>query len=159
MRVDRSTHTMRETWATVRWLPDVPQIPSDREQYARAVRSAYGLNTSIASAWEAMPWSWMFDYFTMIGSYMETHRNSVGAHPGAVCIMTHTQTDVISKLRSKTSSISVTGYGRYTRDNKVRSVVQPGTPADLVRSPFLSGKQWSILSSLAISKNKSVARR
>lgn len=158
--VDRSINTFRESWATVRWIPDVPQFPSDSELLSKAIRSAHGLNLSIASTWEAMPWSWLIDYFTHVGSYVETNRNAIGAHPGEVCIMVHTQTDQISRLRSKSApNVVVTGSGRYTRDNKERYVVSPGTPAGLVRVPFLSGKQWSILSSLAISKNKSVARR
>jgi hypothetical protein len=158
VHADEEISTYRESWGTIRWKPDVPNIPSDRVMLANAIRSANGLYFDIASAWEAMPWSWLIDYFTYIGAHINGNRNNVGAHPGDASIMTHTQTNAYLKLRSHTA-LNVTSLASLRMDTKVRTIQMVDSSTALARIPFLSGKQWSILSSLAISKKKKIARR
>lgn len=146
-----TTTTMRR-WATFRWLPlfDKPYT-DDASKRALASQLVAGMNVNgaVEAAWELMPWSWMIDWFTGMGTYLQAHNNSVPAQCVNRCVMTHTLTNV-RYTRTDNNVAYSGGEATFTRETKARSVGL-GTSLD-VKLPFLSGNQLSILGSLSIAR-------
>nr|UJQ85453.1 MAG: putative maturation protein [Leviviridae sp.] len=69
-------HKFREKWVSVRWKPTqhVPLGPTDQVQMARTL--VHGWHIAPADVWNALPWSWLADYFGNIGQYLGATRNS-----------------------------------------------------------------------------------
>lgn len=155
----RTSDTTRNRWATARWNPTVTHLPkTDAELHKLAVQAVYGLSVNVHSAWNLIPWSWLVDWATSVGDYLDAHRNSVGASCGGVCIMTHTQT--VHRFLN-ISGVEAPNYVGIrlprpiiTVDSKSRVFsTGPTLTADL---PFLSGNQVSILGALQIQRIRGV---
>jgi hypothetical protein len=82
-------------WGSVRWVPSLSPTSKNYTDQAQAFRAALGLGLEIATVWEALPWSWLIDYFTSIGDYLAAHRNIIPAHATRICTMQHDITGVI----------------------------------------------------------------
>lgn len=103
---------------------------------------------SLSTLWEALPWTWMIDWYGNVGDYLQSQRNEIPTMQPLISVMRHTT--------SKFSGTGVTGGGVtppatftpfvFTRETKSRKHVGPSiTFAGL---PILSGKQIGILASL-----------
>lgn len=147
----KSKITKRKSWGSVRWNPS--SIPKGgAPSYKDAFMAAFGLNVSIATVWEALPWSWLIDWFSSVGDYLAAHRNTVPATPSRICIMQMTTTVTSYPLESIAS-----GFG--WKGATVSRVTKTRTPTSIsvlptVYLPFLSGYQLSILGALAIVRAK-----
>ena len=150
--------TSRSRWATSRWLPTSPEVIStDAELRKQAARAVYGLSLNVRSAWELIPWSWLIDWTSSVGDYLEANRNTVGASCSGVNLMTHTESvhtfDGYQLLSGNGSYVSPNwriGPTRCIVTDKLRSFSSsPSITADL---PFLSGRQMSILGALGIQR-------
>lgn len=150
--VTRLITTERKRWATIRWLPDVPHIPDSTELTDTVRRVVHGWDLSPANVWQALPWSWFADYFGNIGSVLEAQRNTVGASPQPVNLMTNTTTTVTHSLRSNSSPLSTVQTASIIRSDKVRKIVAAGpTFATL---PLFGAKQLLTLASIAFAHHK-----
>lgn len=138
-----------EKWGSVRWLPtSLP--PKDETEYRKlAFRIAYGLEFSAANIWEAIPWSWLVDWFSNVGTYMSVHNNVVPVRASTPCIMTRKMRTV--KFTPKMPKALSGGNGFGSSVEKFRQLTAPGLTASI---PFLTGRQLSILGSLAILRLK-----
>lgn len=91
-----STTTVKR-WAVVHWEPNLPPgILSDDAaltNYARKSVLALHRQQILSNIWEALPWSWLIDYFTNIGNMLEATDNSVAVlSSDTICVMTHRKT-------------------------------------------------------------------
>lgn len=146
-----STATSMKRWCTLRWVPIFSRpYKSDAEKQKLARDLALGLNVhgAVETAWELIPWSFMTDWFTGVGTYLQAHNNSVPAQAVRRCVMTYQRTTV-TYTRSDNNVAYSGGNATFTRESKRRSTGL-GTSLD-VRLPFLSGNQLSILGALAVS--------
>jgi hypothetical protein len=136
-------------WGSVRWLPtSLP--PKDETEYRKlAFRIAYGLEFSAANIWELLPWSWLVDWFSNIGTYMSVHNNIVPVQASTPCIMTRKEKTV--KFTPTMPKALSGGNGSGLSTEKFRQLTAPGLTAGI---PFLTGRQLSILGSLAILRLK-----
>jgi hypothetical protein len=139
-------------WGSVRWKPSLSPTSNYYRDPALAFRAALGLGIEIATVWEALPWSWLIDYFTSIGDYLAAHRNVVPATATHICIM---RMDVTSVIYPATNWSWGTdgGWNSYssgssTRITKTRTI--GGTPTLTANLPFLDGRRLSILASLFV---------
>lgn len=157
IRVQYQIVTRRRVWGTVRWLPDPSKSPpvTDLEYLQLARKCVLGLHADPAALWQALPWSWLVDWFTSAGDYFEAQRNTVPAYATKGCIMQHTES---YRLCTRPKGIDGIGYnltdGEHLgyRTTKVRRVgVSPQLTISL---PFLSARQVSILGALSVIKNK-----
>nr|UJQ85582.1 MAG: hypothetical protein 1 [Leviviridae sp.] len=109
----------------------------------------YGVDAS--TLWEALPWSWLIDWGSTVGSYLAAKRNIIPAQLHDIRIMRHTHSEWTWKR--EVYATNPEGYmsaGIRRRDNKSRSQSLPVAP--VAHFPFLSGKQVGILSSLAVTR-------
>lgn len=141
--------TRAVVWATCRWNPASPDIPSatDLVDLARRVVHGWDFSSSgLASViWEATPWSWFSDYFLNVGDYLNATRNAVGATAGSGCVMYHVTTTETGKIQSTSPGFGAIGP-KYVYETKSRVLATAGLTASL---PFLSAKQMANLSSIA----------
>lgn len=139
-------------WATVRWLPQDPsgKIPTKDEDLRPYLN---GLHPShiLANAWEALPWSWLIDYFTNIGDMIVAGNHHlatpVGGSQMRMCTTRASHDSVVddwfTQFRLLPGTITV------VRKSRVPISLAGGPTASV---PNLGTGQMSILASLAYLK-------
>lgn len=141
----------REIWGYSKWAPDDPvDWRSDLELARRAKRSLLGIERmSFSTAWNAIPWTWLIDWFTNIGNVLETNRNSIGVHCTGIYLCVTQEKNLRSLMtHSDSPAISMSTFDSTTVE-KYRTLV-PVVPA--VTIPFLTERQLSILSAIGIQR-------
>lgn len=144
------THDL--VWATVRWKPDEPGMPSDDELTHQARLAVHGWDFSssgLASViWEAVPWSWLADYFGNLGNVLAANKNVVGANPAPCCIMrTISTTWSLSNVHASDPGFTVqVGRSVSVFEDKCRQQSLALLSASMA---FLGPKQLTTLSSIA----------
>ncbi len=161
-RTTQSSPTALRTWHAyttvtvvtvrghVKWFPTGDFPTTDAKIRSLARKAVLGLTLDGATAWELIPFSWLADWFSNIGSLMQAGRNIVPATPSTPQIMVHTVTE--SKLRKTYESSKYPLYGDYTETLETKT--RRSSPASFdAHLPLLSLRQLSILGSLAVLKS------
>jgi hypothetical protein len=160
---DEYSHTEERIWGSVRWVPTSLPPSSEPELRALAWKVATGLSLDpsnvLSTAWNLMPWSWLSDWYFQFGDFIDAHRNTVPVEARDICVMhrTVTRTKILRRNPSGHWPEITGGGGDITVDDKTRQVV--GIPATSARTPFLSGRQWSILAALTAARGKAPAAK
>jgi hypothetical protein len=141
-------------WTSVHWKPaSAPKANTDAEKLKLARKLCWGFyGFDPATAWQAMPWSWLADWFSDTGDFLEAHRNAVPVEAAQVCTM-H-KSEVFPRKHEYLDNPHSAKFSRAPgslNSIKVR-VVHSGLITPSIHLPFLSGKQLSILSALAITR-------
>lgn len=142
-----SKYTSYRRWIQVSWVPvsSPSTLHGDHHRIRRAAfRAALGLTIDSSTVWNALPWTWLIDWYSDFGNYLAASRNTVGFQAGTCYVMTH-------KI-ARTNHWRVGGQGSYTppvyyRETKHRSM-SVGVQSPTASVPFLSGRQLGILASL-----------
>lgn len=151
-----TTHTVRKRWGSAKWLPDLASHPiTDAELHKQAVQAVYGLSLDGASAWELMPWSWLFDWCSSMGDYLEANRNTVGATCAGACLMTHTKTTHIFRKMVHNLSANARG-GEATIVTETKQRAPYSSPIIFSDVPHLDYRKQSILGALGIQRTRGV---
>jgi hypothetical protein len=153
--VSRYVRTRRQKqWATVRWLPTLTNVPKPTSsEMMRQARNAYlGLNVDFSTAWQAMPWSWLIDWFANVGDCLAASRNTIPVVAVNMCIMNQLngRFDYTNAIALSPALTFSPGYEENSV--KTRAVVPAPTPTISAAWPVLGIGQWSILGSLAVTK-------
>lgn len=119
-----------------------------------AYRLSYGITTyeALATAWELMPWSWLIDWFTGLGTVINGLNNTLGLVGYNGCIMRHTEcetTMTIDPTKSGTWA-KPTSFYRTSYERKERFLSIPLLPFAPSYLPLLTRKAGLILGSLYI---------
>lgn len=154
IRGNVTTVSTQRKWSVVSWRPNTDGLPQTaEEQFALAKRSVLGLRKGqiTSNVWEALPWSWMVDWFTNVGDYLVATDNSVAmAHNGIGCLMTKSEVVARAQLTYVPNWVSVSGQPRYTVVTKERVL---GYPSPLPTSmPILNGGHFATLSALVAAR-------
>lgn len=160
LRADRHDDYNQHVWGTTRWnLNAGATIPYGHKELALwAQNLSAGMNSygAFQAAWELTPWSWLIDWFVPIGDWLEANNNSVPVTCTSICLMRHTKLRSVYKVKHATW---YTIHGRHmeAEERKWRQVVSPTILLlpPLANLDFLTGSQWSILSSLAMTRKGS----
>nr|UJQ85715.1 MAG: putative maturation protein [Leviviridae sp.] len=147
-----SITSKRVFWATLKWRPTLSGLPTrDEDLQALARKLVFGVHSSqqLSNLWEALPWSWLIDWFSDIGDYLQATNNSVAHTSGFVNVMRHSRTDVRVVPIGVPSWLNATTANGYT-DQKERFQVTPSPISATL--PFLSGRQLSILGAISVLK-------
>lgn len=138
--------TTRTVKGHVRWHATGNYGKTDAEKRALAKSVVSGLRLDPTTLYEAMPWSWLIDYFTNLGDFVKINRNTIPCMHGNPRLMTHTRTEFSGHQTNTSNAIKMTPI-RNTLDEKER-IIQVAALA--ARMTFLTGRQTSILASLAV---------
>nr|UJQ85558.1 MAG: hypothetical protein 1 [Leviviridae sp.] len=147
-----------EAWTTARvhLVEPLPLPVYDRQMLI--LRTALGLNASAATIWEAIPWSWLIDYFTNIGALMEARRGYTRWYFKDMHVMvTSTYRKSIMTTLNQVRTMSYSG-GEMSHIRKERSYVGANPNVGLGLAPMLSLRQVSILGALATASSLRNAR-
>lgn len=148
-----------KVWGVVRYKPVVlpDGSPLKRPTPRELRRRILGLNAAsiTLNIWEALPWSWMIDYFVNIGDFLQANPLGRTAVPFGGCIMTHRfWQGLVPEIHGPYDQ----NFNRFTcgkaeiyTETKER-VIAVSSPTPTVLMNPLSGHQLSILGSLAVLK-------
>jgi hypothetical protein len=150
------TLTLSKTYTGFcRWVPDgttdLPATDDDMRSLAMKTVLGWSLRDLHADAWELFPWSWLADWYGNFGEFLGATRNSVGATPLDICIMTESLFDDYFAVKQNV------GHGKYCTDLHIVAKQKTRTPASIglaAQLPFLSARKLSILGSLAVLRLK-----
>lgn len=156
----RSTPTKHSfSWGVARWRPsqgspyaNLPPSPFE----LKAMLTGFKSYQQVVNLWDALPWTWLIDWFTNFGDILQaTQGRHIATPVGGVIMTTTIHTDVFSSKTvpsigypNPATFITFSG-GVKTRWFKQRALATASVQAYL---PDLSGRQLSILGSLAITK-------
>jgi hypothetical protein len=139
----------RRHWYTAR-AELLTALPSNAEdERLLAAKAAFGLNLSAASLWEATPWSWLIDYLSNVGDYLDASRGFIPWKCTSICLMTHSKQTITLQLEETHPGITVSS-GSFLNERKARTVVANPTPS-IHFDPLFTNHQVGILTSLVTS--------
>lgn len=143
-----------DQWGVVRWLPSVlppwSQTEDGINKQARKLVEGLTFEGLRHGLWNVIPWSWLVDWFSNVGDYVDTYSGTCPAYASQCNIMKHRVT--YSTYTRTDSYTGITGgNGVVYRETKERFLGTPGLTANL---PFISANQLSILGSLFIQRSK-----
>jgi hypothetical protein len=135
-------------WCTARvhLTEPLPTVDKDLESYIRQV--TLGLSLRPGLLWDAMPWSWLIDYFTNIGDLMEARGGySAWRFSDLFCMVSTSVETKITHELNKVGSMSFSG-GKKSYIRKERSFMGSDPTVGLAFSPFISEYQGTIIGAL-----------
>jgi hypothetical protein len=142
--------TVQNVRGHIRWVTDedVKHLMSDDDMRALVRRAVVNLDLNAGALWEGIPWSWLIDWGTNIGTYFKATRNVIPAHVEGVHVIRHTQTEMVSDATATDTGVTLSP-GKMSYETKSR---HPSFVAPIAHFPFLDGNQMGILASLAITR-------
>jgi hypothetical protein len=151
-----SATSTEKVWGYVEWFPTGstrPQTADDMRALAR--QAVLGLTLDLSTAWEAIPWSWLVDWCSNVGSYLAANRNIVGASHGPVYIMRERRGESIWTLSTAGDynliPEELAKNYRLKRQRIQKSRVR-SVPSISAQLPWLSLRQMSILGSIGVTR-------
>lgn len=136
---------VRRKWVAVRWRPanPIPSIPADRVQQAREL--VHGWHIAPADVWNALPWSWLVDYFGNVGDYLSATRNSSEFILESSCVMDNFKLTITHHDLKHDSQLTVT-HSPSTWEIKSRKLEGPGLTTNV---PVISAQRLTNLLGIA----------
>lgn len=147
----KATKTEVKRWATVRWFADHGLNVHLNSTPSLTLARNLVLGRQALSAeqiWDAIPWSWLIDYFSTVGDFLGAYSNAVPVYHGAVNIMTTTETTE-EWIRTDGNTNVTGGDGTKTFVTKARA---QGVAVLTATIPFLGAGQLSTLGALAVQR-------
>ncbi len=151
------TMTNRKVWGYVTWTPDAAALAAELGDRDKMRKLAYnivlGTRVDFVTMWNALPWSWLVDWFSNVGDWLEANRSYVSAYPGNPSICTTTVTEYVFRSGNNDFGFPPGQFSLNARlvskSRRKGSAIFPS--ADM---PLLSGRQVGILSSLAALRSR-----
>nr|UJQ84890.1 MAG: putative maturation protein [Leviviridae sp.] len=147
-------------WGTVRWIPaegyDPPQADLARLEEAKQIVAGVHPSQAISTVWEALPWTWLMDWFANLGDFIEATNNTLARPMGSVCLMQKTLFIRHSEVVEYPSWVNIDLTPLQSRVSQKVRYVTSGDPEVVIKSPVLTDRQWSILASLLIQRRSAV---
>jgi hypothetical protein len=146
-----------KVWASSRFRYWLPPGPRDVNWRRRMLARIFGLNPTPSVVYNAIPWSWLVDWFTNVGDVIENLDAGVADRLAAdYCyVMRDTSYHCLKEVEGyfKTQSgapVNMSGFSNSISYNRSRI---PGDPFGFATNPnSLTGMQLSILGALGLSR-------
>lgn len=156
IRCNARNITTWKMWGSAEWklhpssvLPDY----SDEQLESFARRLTLGITSygALETAWNLLPWSWLVDWYSNVGSMIQALNNTVHCTWGRIGVMRTSKTIGYFDFppTQKPAWITFNGWFDWQHERKERWPTSPAVPFPLPSLPILDGGQWSILLSLA----------
>lgn len=112
-------------WVSSRWSVDRYMFEAAQNgAYLQLYRAALGLDLSLTHAWDAMPWSWLIDWFTGMGDIIHANANRFGIRFHSACLMSHQWATCVVTPNAVPSYLKCTP-SIVTSEYKTRTLVAP----------------------------------
>lgn len=133
-------------WVAVRWTPlDRINIPSSAEQVEKARYLVHGWRIDPFDIWNALPWSWLVDYFSNVGDFLGACSNTAGNQLSSCCVMLKVTTNESMVITDSASGTTCTN-GYRSSVSKYRRLGSIGLTANV---PFITPQKLLNLLSIA----------
>lgn len=144
--------TEANRWASCRWRSSsLPGTHLSNQELAQQARDlVFGSDITLKEVWDAVPWTWLIDWYANVGDFLQAFDNSIPCICPVACVMTHTKTTE-SWSRDDGAWYYPGANGTRTAETKTRTLQAASLTASI---PFLSGRQFSILGALAIQRKR-----
>ena len=153
-----------EVWGTIRWTPTEAYPFNGPPPDDQIRRQIFGLSTAnvLDNVWQALPWSWLADYFFSLGDSLRAHAGGLELASSVPCIMCHKRTEYFAPPsrhlnygnQAELVNYTLSGGSAYI-DYKSR-VVSPLSQPLNARWPLMGAGTVSILAGLLVNRSKSV---
>jgi hypothetical protein len=155
IRKDFDVNTVVDLRAHARWKTSMPPqdllVPHTMRALAR--QAVLGLTVDFSTLWELIPWSWLIDWGSNVGTYLKASRNIIPAElSGAVRVMRHTRTRYSCSALEGLTTMSPIIFDRWSKTRGLASV------APIAYLPFLDGRQMGIVASLSVLRTGAMSR-
>jgi len=152
---DQSYSWTRDIWYTMKLELTDPLPTSGGDRRALARRLASGLYLNSDTAWNAVPWTWLIDWFTNFGDLISSTRGLLGYEQRDLNLMIHYAAKAGPIAYSTLdNTIQQEGERVLTFDRKLRFVRARPYALPTFYTPAISNHQIGILASLAITGGK-----
>lgn len=144
-KVQRSKEVTRRSWYTALLSP-TSGYPRLEHEFVSKFRDNYMFNHLPATVWNSLPWTWLIDYFSHIGSFLEASSGRLPYEVQQLSIMCQTVVRCTDTYSPSVSTLEPsTGYAQVT--SKQRVCIMNPRPGIWFR-PGLSKYQTGILGAL-----------
>lgn len=152
---DCKVSRVTKSWGVARWKPTgaFPLPSSDSDLRKRAL--GLSLDQVPIAIWEALPWSFLVDYFFNVGNLLQA-ANRVVATPVSACVMTAYTTNVTHKGAAYhgRKHVLTGGTAKFWRNTRHPMAYVGSNPLDhLSFFRVMNPKQLSILASLHVTRS------
>lgn len=149
-KVERES--VQDCRVTSRWAPSqyIKSI-GDVEMARLARRIVTGLEPSqlLVNAWDALPWSWLIDWFSDFGDVLSLSNNSIAYNVGPALATTWRRSKYTFTLKEKPDWVTRSVPSIHLK-SWTRQLATPGLPTFNV--PLLTTRQTLIISSIALNQ-------
>ena len=150
--------TTVQRWGYVTWTPTVPDfrqafLGDPASAYALARKIALGLTLDASTAWELLPWSWLVDWFSNMGEYIDSHRSLIPVAPDTPAVCTTTKSVQFYSNTNNAAGIPWDTF-HFTRVRTTKQRMRASALFPSASLPLLTGRQTGILSSLAVLRSR-----
>lgn len=141
-------------WAVARWkVTDPVLFEQPLVSYESLIKQSFGLDFNVVALWNALPWSWMIDWFSNVGSLLKLKQNRFGVEFDSAVRMTKSVYDSTMTPTGAWTGVSTSGECRYVSTYKKRrtlslSIFRP------IGMNYLSDRQLTTLSALAVTRKR-----
>jgi hypothetical protein len=141
----------RKVWYCAIWEPDTELPDLALNGALDQVYRAYGMHQPINMLWNAVPWSFLIDYFLGVSDFLEASEGLVKFKPAVICFMESVDETLADQGVTTSSSAS----GAYTPGSMNRKVRRRWVRYDPLALPSWAVNPWmdrlNILASLQTS--------
>jgi hypothetical protein len=135
------------------WTARITPLIKINKALERTLSNPLNLHTlSISAIWNLIPWSFLIDYFSNVGDYINLQTNIMPYNVDSVCLMCETQQEMVSTSYNLDTGIT-SKPGKVVITEKRRWCYQNPQPL-LSISPFLTGRQIANVLALMVSGSR-----
>ncbi len=147
--------TTAERWAVARWtVTDLPRFAKVLSgDVMDGLHDVLGMDFAITTVWDALPYTWLVDWFSNVGSLLTLKQNRQGIAFKSAVIMTRTVTRTRSDPKPH-SWLTADGPGIAEYVTKSRALFSPTFVRTDLGLNYLSDSQLTTLASLQVARRR-----